>query len=182
MKSSACSFCALLALSFAPLAAWGANAPDDSNPQPSPDDLVLPMPDGAHMVFRPVWLGVGANVLATRKFTMGDRGGEHAKEKAMPTELGGTFVADHNGKKDALYYIGKYEVTEAQFNAVMSKEETTPQISAQSRVPRVNISRAEVDDFINKYNDWLAKNALDKLPKRDSSPGYLRLPTEQEWE
>jgi len=34
----------------------------------------------------------------------------------------------------------------------------------------------------DKYNQWLRVNAMDKLPKEDSNPGFLRLPTEVEWE
>ena len=36
--------------------------------------------------------------------------------------------------------------------------------------------------FAGRYADWLAKNAAAKLPDEDGAPGFVRLPTEAEWE
>ena len=33
-----------------------------------------------------------------------------------------------------------------------------------------------------KYGAWLAKEALKKLPSEEGAPGFIRLPTEAEWE
>jgi hypothetical protein len=36
--------------------------------------------------------------------------------------------------------------------------------------------------FSGRYADWLVRNALAKLPSEDGVPGFVRLPTEAEWE
>lgn len=48
--------------------------------------------------------------------------------------------------------------------------------------PQVSISWFEAMQFSDKYNVWLRKNALEALPKEDKVPGFVRLPTEVEWE
>jgi hypothetical protein len=37
-------------------------------------------------------------------------------------------------------------------------------------------------DFARRYTEWLNENAPDRLPREDGFRGYLRLPTEVEWE
>jgi hypothetical protein len=48
--------------------------------------------------------------------------------------------------------------------------------------PQVSVSWFEAMQFSDKYNVWLRKNALEALPKEDKVPGFVRLPTEVEWE
>ena len=48
---------------------------DIYNPQPCKGDFILPMPEGAVMVFRPVSIGVGDAPFALRKFKVGDPDG-----------------------------------------------------------------------------------------------------------
>ena len=162
-------FCLLFGVGLAP-----AQDPDD--PKPAEHDLRLPMPGGGVMVFRPVFLGVGDGPYATREFTMGDRATGGFKEHPTAVLLGGSFVKENEGKKDWMYWIGKYEVTERQYNLIMNPGE------AGSLDPQTRVSWHEVQDFIHRYNLWLLEHASDRLPALDEAPGFLRLPTEEEWE
>ena len=36
--------------------------------------------------------------------------------------------------------------------------------------------------FAERYSDWLLKHAKAQLPAQDGVSGFLRLPTETEWE
>jgi len=151
---------------------------DAFNPKPEQDDFVLPMPDNAEMVFRPVFIGQGGKPFALKEFKVGNLAGGGFKEYPTKVAVGGSFIAPSpQGQKDWLYYIGKYEVTQAQYDAVMH-----PGSPNTNRKPITNISWFEVQEFINTYNMWLFEHARDQLPKNDDAFGFLRLPTEIEWE
>ncbi len=153
-------------------------AEDLGNPKPLPDDLVLPMPGEQHMVFRPIWLDVGDGPFALREMLMGSRAGEGFRENPTKVQLGGSFLQDNGGKKDWLFYLAKYEVTEAQFAAVVPAA-INP---TSAGFPKTNVSLKEVQDFLDTYNAWLFQNARAALPMLDGVPAFVRLPTEPEWE
>ncbi len=151
------------------------------NPAPSQGDLVLPMPGGQEMVFKPVFLAQGAEPYALKRFTMGDPGGGY-KESPTQVAIGGAFVATRNGKQDWCYYLGKYEVTEGQYYAVMGLPQGGSPDLLKSDLPVTNISLFDALAFLDAYNQWLFANGAGKLPKAGASNGFLRLPTEPEWE
>jgi len=154
------------------------SAADIYNPKPDSDDLVLPMPDGALIAFRPVFIGENGAPFALREFKVGDRTAGGFKEYPTKVVIGGGFVQnDSRGQPDWMYYIGKYEVTEAQYDAVMS-----PGSKRKSKKPKTNMSWYDVQEFIKKYNIWVFENAKAKLPKNENAFGFIRLPTEIEWE
>lgn len=166
----------LLAVSLPVLAADD----DPDNPRPAEGDLVLPLPGGGSMVFRPVFLGVDESdikVFAGRKFRLGDRKSGGYKESPTEVLIGGAFLAPRNGQEDWVYYIGKYEVTERQYSLVMTPESPSESIEAVSE-----ISWLEMQTFMEKYNHWLRTTQAETLPKLDESLGFVRLPTEAEWE
>jgi len=151
---------------------------DIYNPKPYDDDLILPMPNGGSMVFRPVFIGEGDDPFALREFKVGDRSTGEFDEYPTSVVIGGSFVENNpNGQPDWLYYIGKYEVTAAQYYSIMD-----PEKASDSQFPIRDISWFEAQEFINKYNLWLFEHARGTLPKNDESIGFLRLPTEIEWE
>ena len=49
-------------------------------------------------------------------------------------------------------------------------------------MPKTKVTWAEAALFAENYSDWLLKHAKAQLPAQDGSPGFLRLPTETEWE
>jgi len=81
------------------------------------------------------------------KFMMGDQGRDHEVTLTKP------------------YYMGKYEVTQEQWQAVIG---SNPSDTKGARLPVTNISWNDCQDFIKKLN---AK-----------TKGGNRLPTEAEWE
>lgn len=150
---------------------------DPTNPKPAEGDLVLPMPQGLSMVFRPVFIGAGDKPFALKKFQVGDPG-EDFRENLTNALIGGAFKAMRRGRLEWLYYLGKYEVTEAQYDAIMAPQ--NPRKDSQK--PVRGISWFEAQEFINKYNLWLFQEAKQALPRHEESLGYVRLPTEIEWE
>lgn len=129
------------------------------------------------MVFRPVCISEGSGLYAWKRFRVGDPSGGY-KESPTGVALGGAFKVEHDSEKDWCYYIGKYEVTEDQLFALGQ----SPAEFENSTYPARNLSWFEADNFIKKYNEWLNDNALQNIPEYGGIPGYLRLPTELEWE
>lgn len=148
------------------------------NPKPYDDDFILPMPNGAKMVFRRVFLDTGSKPFDFQEMTLG-----YTEDKIYeyPTKVrfGGSFVEKNpqNGDDGWMFYIGKYEVTKDQYYSVMDKSKMTG-----SQEPITKISWFDAQGFIHKFNLWLFENASDDLPENGGVPGYLRLPSEIEWE
>jgi len=87
---------------------------------------------------------------------------------------------------NAFYYlIGKYEVTNFQWKAVMNDVcfGKDSWFFADDARPKTDISWFEAVEFTRKYTEWLIRNAPEHLPRFSNDRfGYLRLPTEAEWE
>jgi formylglycine-generating enzyme required for sulfatase activity len=149
-----------------------------ADPHPYPGDLVLPGPEGSSFVFRPVGVTGEGGPLAGKKFLMGDPGGDF---RSPPTAVvvGGAF-ASASDQNSWVYYMGKYEVTQAQYKAIMGDK--SDKVKNADNFPVTNISWFEAMEFIDRLNTWLYANALDKIPSSGPSPGFIRLPTEAEWE
>jgi len=87
--------------------------------------------------------------------------------------------------KGFYYFIGKYEVSNFQWRAVMSDECPEPgrPPSIDDPRPKTDISWFEAVDFTKRYTEWLLKHHPEALPRFSRGRvGYLRLPTESEWE
>lgn len=171
------------------------------NPRPAEGDLILPMPDEAQIVFRKVlvpgdsfWGDPG------RIIQVGDGEGG-IFEGLQRMQVSGSFAEpDGSGRS---YYIGKYELTKGQFIAVMGMERYLAATGDSNEGPRLaKLTGKERDKalaeplvfvpwnamqaFIHRYNMWLFDPAhpqrLANLPKAGESPGFIRPPTELEWE
>ena len=170
------------------------------NPQPSENDLVLPLPDGAEMVFTPVVIpGKGFWGAQERVVQLGDSSGG-AFEGVQRTMVNGSFP-DPEGEQ-WLVWLGKYELTKGQYVAVMGADALArasgdpadqKYATLQGRslrqaqaMPLAWISHQAVDDFLRAYNSWLFEAEQSErqsgLPAVDGVPGFLRLATEEEWE
>ena len=180
MSKPATTAALIAALALAVPAPGRAEAPWPAalaNPQPAADDLVLPMPCGGLMVFRKITVP-GAEALDDRRITLGGQEPKFAyAENSRADHVGAGFPE----KKDRArsYYIGKYEVTRLQAAAL---ESTCPTPEPEGRMPKVSATWAEAVGFAARYSAWLFANARDRLPAVDGVPGFLRLPTETEWE
>jgi len=92
---------------------------------------------------------------------------------------------DQPGTGALYYFIGKYEVATFQWKAIMDTECPGWDVRFTSDDPRpiTDISWFEAVDFTRRYTEWLLKNRPDALPSFGGGrTGYIRLPTETEWE
>ena len=168
-----------LCLVFAGLPAWAA---ENCQPQPKEDDFVLPGPNGQCFAFRVVAVGEGESPFTQKVFTMGDPD-EEFRGSATRVTLGGSFFSSANSKKGLwFYYLGKFEVTEGQYYSVMGLPQGKDAALLKSNYPITGISYLDAMTFQDKLNTWLFANAIALLPVRGKVPGYVRLPTEAEWE
>lgn len=132
------------------------------------------------MVFRRVFIGADMQsfpLYSGKNVTVGDPKSGGFKESISTIFMSGSFIGERNGASDWLFYIGKYEITERQWAAIMHPEDPSESALAMSE-----ISYLEMLTFIEKYNAWLRETHPDALPKLDEALGYIRLPTEVEWE
>ncbi len=93
--------------------------------------------------------------------------------------------AEDPANKGFYYFISKYEISNFQWKAVMAQD--CPGLSGQYSVddprPKTDISWFEAVEFTRKYTEWLIKNVPDSLPTFSNKRfGFIRLPTEAEWE
>ena len=171
----------LLLTAVAPTAAtaqpgWPAST---FNPAPAEDDLVLPMPCGGAMVFRKVETPTGDGALDDRPALLGSADTEAGYiETLRRVNLVGPFGG---GRQPRHFFMGKYEVSRAQFDALRLPEcpaTDTP----EARRPAVDISWFEAMDAARSYSTFLLQHARASLPRRGLAPAFVRMPTEAEWE
>jgi formylglycine-generating enzyme required for sulfatase activity len=161
------------------------------NPNAAAGDLALPMPGGLQMVFRAVAIPAG-NALYDKKFRMGVNDVDEDRalyERRIDGYVGAPFVTENlprawqrvlpadERRGFNYYFIGKYEITNAQWAAVMG----TP-LEGRADMPKANMTWLQAQQFLERYNSWLLGQHAAELPGIDGEPGYLRLPTEEEWE
>ncbi|MEE2729987.1 MAG: SUMF1/EgtB/PvdO family nonheme iron enzyme [Pseudomonadota bacterium] len=148
------------------------------NPEPADGDVVLPMPCGGGMVFRKVEVPA-ESPLADYGVTLGRDGDDWGYiEYSRPAHIAGSFS---NADKSSRYYlIAKYETTELQYQAVHAPE--CGNAGMKGLMPQVSISWYDAVAFANGYNLWLREHHLQQIPQEDGDYGFVRLPTETEWE
>ncbi len=154
------------------------------NPSSMEDDILISGPNGTCYSFRPVSVK-GNTPFEGVSFIMGDA--ENDSFRTLPTKvmIGGSFQ-DEVDESLWKYYLGKYEVTQGQYLAIMGKlpaahgdKEPNP---AESNLPITNLTYFEALMYIDKLNLWLYENVMDEIPTSGSYPGFVRLPSEIEWE
>jgi hypothetical protein len=149
------------------------------NPRPALGDLLLPMPCGGAMAFRPVevpsngWLSDWPVELGQVDPQQGYKEGRRA------AHIAGAFTDPANDQR-RFYYLAKYEATQDQYAVVAASD--CPEPSAEGRLPKTEVSWFEAVNFAARYSEWLLQNAPPQLPREERQPGFLRLPTEVEWE
>lgn len=173
---------ALLSALAAPAAAQTPSWPEESwNPRPIAEDLVLPLPCGGAMAFRPVPVPVPPGALADREVTLGQPDRETATQEFLRRSfLAGGFAGPRTTDPPR-FYLAKYEVTRDQWAAVMSAECASPP-SPQGRLPQAEITYAEAVEFTTRLSSWWTRHARARLPRVEEAIAFARLPTEDEWE
>lgn len=146
------------------------------DPKPLDGTVILPMPCEGAMAFRMVQTNT-RQPLEDKAIVLGSETNDlPIAEYATQNYIAGAF----NSPDGRYYLIGKYEVTEDQYKAVMSGSCPTPNM--KGRMPATSVSWFDAVEFTHKYNEWLMQNHKDKLPLEDGKYGFLRLPTNTEWE
>ncbi len=137
------------------------------------DRLILKGPGGSSFAFCKVEVGGGISPLSGQSFIMGSNAGDF---RTPPTAvvLGGGFT----GKERRYYYLGQTEVTRAQYAAVTG----TGVKAGEEEYPVSGISWFEAQQFIDALNQYLFSHEITALPSSGPFPGFVRLPTEGEWE
>ena len=163
------------------------------NPHQDAMDFELPMPNNLKMVLRVVAIPA-TNFFADKKFEMGVSEIDEERgfyEKKMDSYISSSiFYSDlpkawqqkipaSERKGFCFYFMGKYEITNAQWQAVMGGE---LQDGERGELPKTNISWYDIQSFLKKYNEWLLANHASIVPVIEGNPLFLRLPTEEEWE
>lgn len=172
-------------LSLAPgLAAAQPRWPEERwNPTPMPDDLVLPLPCNGAIAFRPITTPMPAGALSDRPVTLGQADPETDYSEYLRRDfvVGPFRPASGPPTGPPVYYLAKYEVTRDQYAAVTA--EACPELpSPTGRLPQAEVSWLEAMGFTARLSGWLVRNARAALPSVDDAPGFIRLPTEAEWE
>ena len=84
------------------------------------------------------------------------------------------------------YLVAKYEVSNLQWQAVMDNAcPATQPLAGEAAKPVTDISWYAAVDFTQKYTAWLLQNSPQSLPHfsgDNRNVGFVRLPTETEWE
>jgi hypothetical protein len=151
---------------------------DYYNPIKSQDDFILPMPCGGYMVFRRVYIPA-KSWLDDRRIVLGEHDDNYGLfENRRFSYISGSFT-DSKNPAQRFYFIGKYEVTRLQFDAIAGNCHS-PQ--REDRLPVNEINWFDAVEFSYKYTNWLIKNTQDSIPREDGQIGLIRLPTEDEWE
>lgn len=164
-------------------ASWGGEL---YNPKPSSQDIILPMPCDGKIVFRKVETEA-TGLYSDQAIVIGDQDvgkGRH-KSNLVQGYIAGNFNSEHVERR--YFLMGKYEITQLQYAAVMQDpSETCPQPHADSALPYVKSDWFDAIEFTKRYSLWLQQQYLGDnsipLPKKDSALGFIRLPTEIEWE
>lgn len=164
------------------LALPGAQAAWDEklyNPMPAEGDVILPMPCDGFMAFRKVSIPL-QDPLADYPLHIGQDSQELGYvEQSRPVFIAGSFASD-SGEASRHYLIAKYEMTQLQHRSLTEPECPTP--ANKLRLPATDLGWLQAMQAAETYNLWLRKNALQTLPTEDGQPGFMRLPTEVEWE
>lgn len=180
MKSSIVLYlCAAAALSV-PASSWADTSPWDPkfvDPHPLSDDLTLPLPCGGSMVFRPVDVPSGNGVLDDTEITIGRPDtADGYNQFIRRAYLSAPFrVPGHPELRR--YYMAKYDVTENQYSALSGA--CAPPTRAGQK-PRTGVSWDEAVTYASKLTSWLLAHQASAL-KIDGTPGFLRLPVDDEW-
>lgn len=150
------------------------------NPQPAGDDFVLPLPCGGSMAFRWVATNAGTSWLDDLQIYLGRAADEASyNEYARLSHLAGSLSAD-GAPGSRGYYLGKYEVTAAQWDAVMGGDCQAATVAG--RRAKGGASWFDAVAFTQRWTEWLLAESPASLPPAGEATAFVRLPTEEEWE
>ena len=146
--------------------------------------FLLPMPCGGAMAFQKIDVPVDfASPLGDRKFRMGTGNSSQGYTDYLRfSYLRGAFDGDggDTSSTSTHYYMARYELTTGQQRALLGDCERS--FTTQDRRVAGGISWFDAVDLSRRYSEWLAQEAADVVPRNGESLGFVRIPTEAEWE
>lgn len=148
------------------------------NPQPASGDVVLPLPCGGSMVFRRV-LVPASGYLDDRRVAIGGNDDRYGYAEGLRRGYVAAGFSDPAVKSGRYFLMGKYEVSRMQYQAVTAD---CPALDVEGRLPQARITWAEANRFTELYSAWLIRQGGKSLPREDGAAGFVRLPSEIEWE
>lgn len=158
--------------------AWPLDLTDPAHDS-APADLMMPMPCGAAMAFQKVTVPVDASdPLADRRVRLGqslDRTGY--SDYFLPGFLRGPFSDSDPGTTH--YFIARYELTRGQYRA-LNGDCALP--DRTDRLAQGGLAWFDAVGLAQTYTEWLYRTHPEALPRAGEAAGFLRLPTEAEWE
>ncbi|WP_164855519.1 formylglycine-generating enzyme family protein [Bordetella avium] len=154
------------------------------NPKPAKDDVVLPLPCEGALVFRKIVVPA-AGPLDDLPINVGQESENFAfLEQRRIAHIAGSFT--EQGSKARYYLMAKYELTQQQYQALQTltgeAAKSCPTPSRNGMLPLSDIGWFDAAQLAHLYNIWLRKQQKNVLPKEDGVSGFVRLPTEIEWE
>lgn len=165
--------------SFAQNITWPLELYDPAAETGDAADLVLPMPCGGALAMQRIEIPMdGISALADRRIRLGS-----AEEAAgytnylVSTFLRGGFTGPAAGVTH--FYLARYELTKDQADALRGICNTP---SPQGRTPALGLSWFDAIELTRLHTEWLREMAPEALPREGAAHGFLRLPTEAEWE
>ena len=148
-------------------------------------DLVIPLPcEGAIAMVRVETEAQANNPMDDQRIRVG-----HSSLSRAPTEytrsayIRGAFPTE--GSNRTHYYIGRYEVTVDQYNAIKAwaEDKKCPEQSEEEgSLPITNLSWFEAQNFAALVSTWARSEVPELLPRAGNTMGFFRLPSEIEWE
>ncbi len=171
--------CALLACAGAAIAQEAPTPWDAELIDPAGDaDLILPLPCGGGMAFQRVAVPVNvSDPIDDRPFRMGQSSESTGfSDYLTPAFLRGSFSTEEGSH----FYIARYEMNMAQYRAL--KGDCGAGFTRKDRFAAGGLSWFDAVDLTRVITEWLMQNAADALPTEGARTGFVRLPTEVEWE
>ena len=143
-------------------------------------DLIVPLPCGGQMAFQRVNVPVDvSDPIDDRPFRMGQSDEATGfSDYLTPAFLRGAF--NDESDQGSYYYIARYELNMAQYRALTGDCDAT--FTRKDRFAAGNLSWFEAVDLTRVMTEWLLEHAPDALPRQGDRQGFVRLPTEIEWE
>jgi hypothetical protein len=108
----------------------------------------------------------------------GDDPRHAVSEGSREEPIEGAFT-DRGDPKRRYFYLAKYEITALQMAALSGD---CASATRERLRPATGMTWFDAVQAGQHYSEWLMKHARHRLPQEDNAVGYVRLPTEAEWE
>jgi formylglycine-generating enzyme required for sulfatase activity len=130
------------------------------------------------MAFQRVVVPVdAADPIDDRPFRMGQSQEDTGfSDYLRPAFLRGAFSAADSSH----YYIARYELTVGQLRAL--RDECDAPFTRADRFAAGGLSWFDAVNLTQRMTEWILQSSPDAMPAEGDRQGYIRLPTEEEWE